>query len=591
MKTFFKMLLAVICAFIIMSIVSVFIFTGLIGAIASFANEDKIVNIQEGILNIDLSKVVVVENGEASESLLDIMKGSDTKSINLWEAIQAIKQASNDPKVKLILLQSDASTTNIAISEELREALLEAKKEGKTIISKIESPSVQSYYMASVADKIYMSNFIGAGPAMFGLSAQLLHVKNLLDALGINMQFIRHGKYKSAGEMYSRNSPSDENVAQTKELITSIWSNIAKESADSRGISIKKYNQLIDNLELSTAEDMLNNNLVDKLVDEDDFTNELVKLAMYESKDELNFINFADYVTANNMNKKVADKSIAVIYADGGIVDGDSDQEVAGDRFAKIISNIRQNDDIKAVVLRVASPGGSVLASDKIKRELDLLKEKKLLIASYGSVAASGGYWISNNANRIFSDRTSITGSIGVFSMIPDVSKALNKFGVNLVTVNSNSHSDIYSLQKLDNAELNYLQKSVDNIYTSFVQNVANGRHLSYEYVDNIAQGRVWSGTDALNNKLIDEIGGLDKAVAYTIASLNEEKDINEWNIVAYPKPLSKIEKIIQMINKNTSANILSNTPFENFFSAFKQAKKYEAKKVYAELPYKIILK
>ena len=357
------------------------------------------------------------------------------------------------------------------------------------------------------------------GTYMFiGLSSTLTYFKDILDKLGVNVQLIRHGKYKSAGESFIRNSASAENREQYQAMLDAIWKCYGGSIAASRDITEEQLNQLLDQLSLVQPEDYLAAGLVDELVSHETLVQKLCTLAQVDDAKKLHFVPFYDYVQAKVL-PQISRNQVAVIYADGEIIDGKDRSDVAGDRFVSLIDQVRKDKSVKAVVLRVNSPGGSVSASVKIRAALDLLQKEKPLVASYGDYAASGGYWISCGCQKIYADESSITGSIGVFSMIPEFSKVTKKVGVGVESVSTHKHSDMYSLMRpFDKAELDYMQASVEDIYEMFVNLVAQSRGLEPARVDEIAQGRVWAGSDALTIGLVDEMGTLEDAITYAAA-------------------------------------------------------------------------
>ena len=434
MKDFVKMTLAVVCGLFIMGIIGFFLFFSMIGAVASLGSSAPVMP-RDGVLLMDMSKVALAEQTTEADPM-QVIQGNATQTIGLWDAVKAIKSAESDPAIKYIFLKSDGLMAGLAQTEELRQALAEFRKSGKAVISYIENPTTGSYYLASVADKVYMGNYKGGNNMMTGVGTQLIFLKDLLDKLGVNVQLIRHGKYKSAGEMFVKNKASDENLEQNTEMVQSIWKNLAEKICESREITMEQLDKTIDNLELNTPADFLSHSLVDELLTKEELKSQLTNLAVKESFGNVNFISLPDYITVLSTVKPSSKDKIAIIFAEGEIVDGYEKQQVAGDRFASIIANVRADSTVKAVVLRVASPGGSVLASEKIKTEIDLLRKDKPVIASYGDYAASGGYWISNSCDKIFSDPSTLTGSIGVFSMIPEFGTTTKKlFHVNVTTV------------------------------------------------------------------------------------------------------------------------------------------------------------
>ena len=590
MKEFVKMMLAVICAFIVMQIVGFFLFFVMIGSVAALGS-GKTVLPREGVLDLDMSQFslgeqTLDESFSPTVSLLGLTAGGPT--VGLWDAVQAIEAAAADPGIKYVLLRADAASGGVSTMEELRAALAEFRKSGKAVVAYTENPSTGSYYLASVADKVYMTSYHGGNAQMIGLSSRMLFLKDLLDKVGVNYQLIRHGKYKSAGEMYIKNAPSDENREQYQVMVNSLWKTLSAASAESRGLTEEKLNELVDNLRLSFPEDFLENGLVDELLDHEGLVNKLCALAQVEKQEDLHLIPFADYVSAKVLSFRGKD-NVAILFADGEIIDGNDKMEIASDRFVAEIDKIRKDNTVKAVVLRVNSPGGSVVASEKIRTALKLLMAEKPLVASYGNYAASGGYWISAGAQKIFSDATCLTGSIGVFSLIPEFSKTAGKLGVNIVTVGSNKHSGMYSLMRpFDKEEEASMQGYVEDIYGRFVNIVAEGRSLEAARVDDLGQGRVWVGTDALERGLVDEIGGIREAVDYA-ASLAGFVNKSDYRVVGFPAPLSRSDQLLEMISgRKDEPSILAGTPFEEFGKALKDLRENEPSKVYARLPYDI---
>ena len=426
-----------------------------------------------------------------------------------------------------------------------------------------------------------------------GVSSQMVFLKDLLENLGINVQLIRHGKYKSAGEMFINSSPSADNLEQNEAMIASIWNNWSGAIADSRGMSTEELNSLLENLELCFAEDFLSYGLVDGLTSREEMREKLALLYGAETADQIQTISLTDYALATAPEASLKTKSkIAIIYLEGEIVDGNGPDQVAGDRFAKIIANVRNDENVKAAVLRINSPGGSVLAAEKILAEVELLQAQMPVVASSGDYAASGGYWISAGCDKIYSNASTLTGSIGVFSMIPDFSKTLeNKLHVNITSVNSNKHADMYGMMRpLDEAEIRYMQKSVEKIYDRFTSIVSEGRDLPVERVDEIAQGRVWTGSEALAINLVDEIGTIEDAVDWALAAIEDYTDISKVEIAQYPRPMTALEMLLGQL-EGGEKNILTDTPFESVGEAFGNWSSSESGKIYARMPYHITVK
>ena len=496
---------------------------------------------------MDMSQFSIADQ-ESMPDPMSLIQGGSTTTIGIWKAVQAINAAAKDPGIKFIYMVPDGVSAGNSDIFELRTALENFRKSGKAIVSKMDAPTNGSLFLASVSDKVYLSSYEGATTGFNGISSQIIYYKDLLDRLGVNVQLIRHGKYKSAGEVYIKSEPSPENLEQNQVMINSMWNSFAGVIAESRGISVDRLNQMIDNLELNFPEDFLKAGLVDELMTREQCREKLTDLAMAKKFDDIKFIPFEKYVESKFKDNLKAKKKVAIIYANGQIVDGTQNREVAGARFAQVISEVRADSTVKAVVFRVNSPGGSVFASEQIKAEIDLTAKVKPVIASYGDYAASGGYWISNNCDKIFSNATTLTGSIGVFSMIPDISGTVKDIAhLNIVKLGSNKHSGMLSLTSpLDPEETEYMQASVERIYDRFVNIVSQGRDLEPAFVDSIAQGRVWTGADALQIGLVDEIGTLEDALNYAINVVEPGTDLSKWNVAEYPKPQTPMEMMME---------------------------------------------
>ena len=544
MKNFLKMVLAVICGILLLNVLTFAVFAGLAGSSTPTVPS-------EGVLKIDMSKIVIAEQSRETDPLTMIQSGGkQIVTIGMHEAVCAVNAAAEDPGIKYIYLKTDGNATDAAHLSEFRQALQNFRTDsGKAVVAYIESPTTGGYYLASVADKVYMTSHPGSMMQVTGVSTQMMFLGDLLKKFGVNMQLIRHGKYKSAGEMYTRSSSSPENREQYQVMVNSMWGALSGEIAASRGISAEELNAAIDGLKLCMPQDFVDCGLVDGLLDRDGLKQQLATLAVAEKFDKVTMIPFADYAAAKVLPSKAHDK-IAVIYADGNIVEGQDEQNIAGDRFASIVEKVREDKTVKAVVLRVNSPGGSVIASDKIKAELDRLGAEKPLVASYGTYAASGGYWISANCARIYSDAVTLTGSIGVFGLVPDFSKtASDVLHVGIESISSNKHGDMYGMMRpFDQAEYDYQLKGIEDVYTRFTTLVSEGRDIPVQRVDEIGQGRVWTGVDALELGLVDELGTLEDAIAYA-ASLAGNEDVSAWNIKGYPAPLTMMQEMMSSIN------------------------------------------
>lgn len=578
--------------FFLIGVVFSFFSLALIGSLAALGSSQPVMP-RTAVLSLDFSKMAVSEQTREADPISQI-KGNNVAIIGIWDAIQAIDAAAADPSIQYMFIRPDMASGGIAELEELRTAIDNFRRSGKAVISYMETPTTPGYYLASASDKIFMNEHEGTMNLISGLSSQMIFLKDILDKLGVNVQLIRHGKYKSAGEMYIRSSASEENLEQNQALIDAIWNNWTATIASAREISQDDFNALIDGLKLNFSEDFLNRGLVDELLNKEELRQRLSDLFDAGQTKDVPMISLTDYATLKVTPNLKAKNKIAVIYAEGNIIDGNETEQVAGDRFASIIANVRRDSTVKAVVFRVSSPGGSVFASEKIKSEIDLLREVKPVIASFGAYAASGGYWISSNCDYIFSNAGTLTGSIGVFSMIPDISKTLKDIAhVNITTVTTNKHGDMYTnLRPLDKEETAYMQASVERIYDRFTSLVSEGRNLDKDYVDSIAQGRVWSGSDALELGLVDKIGTIKDAIQYAAASAEGDygQDLSNWNIVEYPKPLTTMEKLMETFGGST-AKVFAGTPLEDVEEAFVGWTEAQSGKVYARMPYEIEIK
>ena len=548
-------MLAVICGFIVLRILRILLLLIFVGSALASGKPSLP---REGVLDFDMSAFTLAEQSQEAQmpqgmDLMSLGSFDMNPIIGMHDAVVALRAAASDPGVKYLLLRADEMSMGMSQVEELRAALAEFRRSGKAIIAYTENPGNGSYYLATVADKIYMGSQHGGNATVIGLSARLIFLKDLLDKVGLHMQLIRHGKYKSAGEMYIRSTASPENREQYQVLISSCWKAFSSAIAQSRGISEETFNQLVDDLALVQPEDFLYCGLVDELVDHEALIEKLCTLAQVEKVEKLGLMPFADYVSAR-VQEMPGRNNVAVIYADGEIVEGKEYGQVSADRFVQVIDQVRKDKTVKAVVLRVNSPGGSVSASVKIRTALDLLQKEKPLVASYGDYAASGGYWISNGCQKIYTDA---------------------------------KHSDMFSLMRpFDKDELAYMQASVEDIYESFVNLVASSRNMEPARVDEIAQGRVWTGVDALEIGLVDEIGTLEDAIAYA-AALADFHSSDEYTIVGYPQPLTMMEELLMSFGQGPEEPaILADTPFAGIAKAAKELTKEQPSAVYARLPY-----
>ncbi|MBP5301764.1 MAG: signal peptide peptidase SppA [Bacteroidales bacterium] len=550
MNNFWKFFLAALLACLVAFGLFFFIMIGSLGAAVAGGSAKTAIVPPTSILKIDFS-TPISERGQSSfsiSSLSSLSNLSMEEGMPLLTAVRAIDAAANDPGVKFIYLNTDKMALSMSCAEELRQALTRFHESGKAIVAYANSYDNLSYYIASVADKVIINSY---GEAMLnGVSTNLTFYKDLLDKLGVDIQLIRHGKYKSAGEQFTQNHLTDANREQNQELVNSIWATLAEEIAASRDFTADQLNGWIDNLELLDAQTLLDRGIVDQAWYKDELENYLCTLFDVKEAKDLKFADLnSDAIAKVIDNTKVKDK-IAVLYADGEIVmDGNADQNIVGDDLARKFKKLQEDSTVKAIVFRVNSPGGSAQAAELINRAMLNAKAYKPVIASYGGYAASGGYWISSNADYIITDNTTLTGSIGVFSLVPNIGGGLDKtLHVKTASVGSHKHSDMMGgMRKLDDAEVAYMQKMVENIYTEFTSLVSRGRRMPVEQVDEIGQGRVWTGRDALTIGLADAKGSLMDAINYAAAKVGLEK----YKITVVPEQKSMFEQMMSQFSGN----------------------------------------
>lgn len=582
MSKFFKTTLAAFLGTFIALFAVMLLLFSIIGSLSSSISSQenqKVIVAPNSVLKIDFAEMIAEQDADNPFAMIS-SPGASGKSLGLLKAINSLEIAAQDPSIKFVYMNCDnVNFESLSSLEEFRAALSRFKSSGKAIIAYANNYSAPGYYLASIADKVIMNEYGSAN--ILGLGSNLVFLKDFLDKLGVGIQLIRHGKYKSAGEMYINNNISPANREQNQEMIDAIWDSWVAEIAQSREITVDEFNQLVDNLTLSDAEDMKEHNLVDELMYQNEVEDYICTLTEASKIEDVKMVTLSGYASAKiKQNFKAKDK-IAILYANGEIVMGNGSENIASATYAKMISDIRKDSTIKAVLFRVNSPGGSAHAAEIIRNELTLLKEKKPIIVSYGGYAASGGYWISAGCDKIFTNNTTLTGSIGVFSMIPNVEKIMeDKLGINTVAIKSNKHADMMGLRRpLDNAEVAYMQNQVEKIYSDFTQIVADGRGMSVERVDELAQGRVWAGVDALENGLADEKGGIIDALNYTA----NVAGLTDYRIVEYPTPKSQIEKLMESLT-GPSANV--SEPISIFKETYVRMLLNKETGVMARLPY-----
>jgi protease-4 len=526
---------------VLATIVGIFVFTMLfffgivlIGAI--FGGEENGIDVKENsVIVLNLEDIQNDYAGKYSDPWVTAF--SDTKQIGLTDVIDAIGAAKNDENIKGISILNNNSSLGMAQSKAVRDALEDFKKSGKFVMAYANTYSQKEYYLNSVANTIYLNP---VGDLDFkGLSSDLLFFKDFQDKTGVKMEVIRHGKYKSAVEPFLENKMSEANREQITALLNSIWNSVVTDIAKSRNVSVEKLNEIANGLLARTPEMAKAQKLVDVVAYEDVYHNAIKKRLQVDSKDEYESVSILDYThkyTTTSIPNDATDE-IAIIYAQGEIQSGEGDVNIIGEgAMRRSISEARNNEDVKAIVLRIDSPGGNALTSDLIWREIELTKKVKPVVVSMGNYAASGGYYIACNANTIFAEKNTITGSIGVFGMLPNFSGLSTKMGIHSEQVNTHQNSGNYNpFAPIDEKFKAVTTEGVEQIYKTFVSHVAQGRKMSFAQVDAIAQGRVWTGADAIKIGLVDKIGGLDNAIQEA-ARLAKIKTFNTQNYPEYNK-------------------------------------------------------
>ncbi len=557
MKNFLKYTLATITGIIITSILLFIVMLASLSALV--ASGDKPVSISENSILILKAGVPIPDRGNDNPVAgIDLLNMTFSQTPGLNEILRNIAKASADSKIKGILIDNGLMSSGWATTGEIREALKKFRDDGKFVISYSDYVMTQEcYYLSSVADKIYINP--GSMIDFKGLSSEIMFYKKALDKLGVEVQVTRHGKFKGAVEPFILDKLSEENKAQITDYVGSIWNSIIEAVSDSRNISTVRLNLMADSLTGYSAEKALEANLVDGLMYVDELTDTLKVLSGISKDKDLNLVSMTKYSKVPDPEKSHSVKNrISVIYASGNIVTGKGNEEnIGGNHYAEVIRKERLDSSVKAIVLRVNSPGGNAIASDIMWREIELAKEVKPVVVSMGNYAASGGYYISAPATKIYANSTTISGSIGVFGLIPNANKLLEeKLGLSTETVNTNKNSEFPSVfRPLSTYEKEVLQMNIEKFYSDFVSKVASGRDMSFESVDNIGQGRVWSGVRAMNIGLVDEIGGLKAS----IKGAAELAGIDSWSIRELPKQEDPYTKILSQLGGEIRLKILNN--------------------------------
>ena len=598
-------------ASLIGSLLGLFIFGGistvgffmLVFAAASTDSGPKVED--SSMLVFDLSTQITDGKPDSGLILQQALSGNYKKQMTLREVLDALEKARTDKRIVGVYLDardaSGAGSAGFATLKEIRQALSKFRDTGKKVVAYGVGWGEKEYYLSSVADTVMVNPY--GGMEINGLSSQPMFLAGALEKFGVGVQIVRVGKFKGAVEPLVLKQLSPENREQIQTLLDDLWGEWRGTVGKSRKMTPQQLQAIADSKGLLEPDEAKTKRLVDKVAYFDEVVTELKKLTKSDS-DEKTFkqIDLDEYATLVDKNtSRNSDSEIAVVYAEGGIVDGDGDTgEVGGTRFAKIFRRLRQDKDVKAVVLRVNSPGGSATASEIIQREVRLTRDVKPVVVSMGDTAASGGYWIATDSNRIFAEPNTITGSIGVFGSIPNFQKLANDNGITWDSVKTGKYADIGTVTRpKSEAELAIFQSSVNRIYGKFLDKVAKGRNLPQSKVADIAQGRVWSGKAAKDIGLVDEIGGLDAAIEY---AASEAKLGDKWELQEYPKRstfserfFGKVSEETQAVFKTSKTSLQPNHPLTNEFEKLQAEitvlqNMNDPLGVYARLPFNLII-
>ena len=590
MKQFLKYVLATVTGIIlVLIIVGILGGISLVGLAAKSASTTQVE--ENSVYTLKLSGML---NERAASNPLAELTGQVSENLGLDNMLEAIQKAKENENIKGIYIEAGAfSSDTPASSHAIREALLDFKKSGKWIVAYSDSYTQNTYYICSVADKVYLNP--EGMLDWHGLGGESYYVKDLLAKFGVKFQAVKVGKYKSAVEMLTADQMSDFDREQTMAYLNGIWKVMLDDVSKSRKVSVDSLNAYADQLlTFADQKELVSKKMVDKLMYTDEVKGEIKKLLKIDAKEEIKQL-----TTGEMQNVKGAKKEgdqIAVYYAYGEIVDSetgsmtDTDHNIVANTVCKDLEKLMNDDDVKAVVLRVNSPGGSAYASEQIWRAVTNLKAKKPVVVSMGGYAASGGYYISCNANYIYTEPTTLTGSIGIFGMFPDVSQLLTqKLGVKFSEVKTNKHSAFGAMSRPLNAdETALLEQYIDRGYKLFRKRVADGRKLKVEQVEEIAQGRVWLGNDALPIKLVDAVGSLNDAVKKAA----ELAKLKEYHATAYPEEESWLSSLFDSVTKKSYLDEEMQAALGEYYEPLRFLKNLDKQSVIqARMPYIINIK
>ncbi|MBX3241354.1 MAG: signal peptide peptidase SppA [Chitinophagaceae bacterium] len=585
MRSFFKFFFASLLALVIFTILVFIIFAAIIGGLASSFSTDKVVVSPKSVLYIDLSKSF--KDRKTDAALAQILGGDDVVNPTLYEAVRLIEHAQKDSAIRGIYLKCNGNANGFGTSEELRTALAGFKESNKFIIAYGDYITQKSYYVANVADRIYCNP---KGMLEWnGFASQMMFLKNTLKKLEIEPQIFYAGKFKSATEPLREEKMTEANRLQTMVWLGDLYNQLLLTTSEARGIDTATLHAYADKNMLQTAWDAVKYNLVDGIKYDDEIKAEIREKLGIEKDAKIKFVQIGNYAKAVSLASYEKDK-VAIVYAEGDIVYGGGEiGQVGSDEFRGLFSRLRTDKNVKAVVLRVNSPGGSSLASEIIWREAELLKkEGKPVVVSMGNLAASGGYYISSPADSIFAQSGTLTGSIGVFGILPNMEGMFkNKLGITFDEVKTAEYASLGSVARpLNEAEKKFFQASVDSVYLDFKTRVAEGRNKDMDYVDSIAQGRVWTGKRAVEIGLADKLGGLNDAISCAARMAELEK----YSVREYPEPMSLFEMLKSGYGKNIKTKAIKEEIGETGFEIYNQLKRIKqlTHGIQARLPFEI---
>ncbi len=573
MRQFFKMFFASLLAIFVVSFIGLLLIIGWIAAISNSLSSDKPVVAAKSVLYIDLGQSI---NEQAKDNPLSGFNGNDQfDSPGLFDMVRLIKYAKADTTIKGIYIKCADNANGFATSDELRNALLDFKTSHKFIYAYADVISQRAYYVANVADKIYCNP--KGGLEWKGFALQYMFFKQALDKLGIEPQIFYAGKFKSATEPFRTDKMTDANKLQSSVFLNDLYNRFLIETSEARNIDTALLHQYANTMAIQTTDDAVKYKLIDGAMYDDEVKDALKeKLGLgKESISKINFIEAGKYAKAVSYKNSSGTDKIALIFAQGDIVDGKGDKgQIGGDTYRTLIRNARMDESIKAIVVRVNSGGGSAMASENMWRELELAKKQKPVVLSFGDYAASGGYYMSCGADSIFTQANTLTGSIGVFSIVPNLQKLFNdKLGITFDGVKTSQYADAPTASRpLSDAEKKFLQNDVDSIYNTFLHRVSAGRKINVALVDSIGQGRVWTGTKGIDIGLADKIGGLQDAIDCAARMAKT----SSYKIKEYPEPLSWLETLFGGYKKSLQSKAMKEELGEegaNIFNSIKRIK------------------